>query len=324
MIEQRRISSRSLRSRLLSALLRWRLKPRLTGEHFDPPRFRAWLERNNAGRKTCLGVDIRAVAAGEIPGEWHVPGNAHPEHCLLYLHGGGYLFGSPRTYRVFTTRLAHLSGCALFSLDYRLAPEAPFPAAVEDALAAYRWLLQRYPATGIVLAGDSAGGGLALALLHALKQAGQPLPSGAALLSPYTDLLATGASLERNSPSCAMFDATAIRRAAAIYLAGQDGASPLASPLYGDCSGFPPIQIQVSDNEVLLDDSLRLAERLDQAGVDVQLAIWKGQPHVWPIFYPLIPEATRSLDDMAGFAHACWQRQPQAAPAQAHARELAG
>ena len=313
MIEQRLITSRSLRSRLLSAMLRWRLKPKLTGEHFDPPRFRAWLERDNASRKTTPGVTITEFAEAQVRGEWHEPLDAIPGRCLLYLHGGGYLFGSPRTYRVFTTRLAQLSGGALFSLDYRLAPEAPFPAAVEDALVTYRWLLQRYPASAIVLAGDSAGGGLALALLHALKDAGLPLPAGATLLSPYTDLLATGASLELNSVSCVMFDATAIRRAAAIYLAGQDGAAPLASPLYGDLAGFPPLHIQVSDSEVLRDDSLRLAERLDQAGVEVQLDIWRGQPHVWPIFYPLLPEAARSLDAMAAFARRCWQ--PQALPA---------
>lgn len=306
MIERRLIHSRSLRSRLLGIVLRWRLKPRLTSEDFDPARFRHWLERSSRSRKTCPGVNIREIAEAQVKGEWHEPIDAMPGRCLLYLHGGGYLFGSPRTYRAFTTRLAQQSGSALFSLDYRLAPEAPFPAAVEDALAAYEWLLQRYPAKHIVLAGDSAGGGLALALLHALKSSGLPLPSGATLLSPYTDLLATGTSLESNAASCAMFDGASIRRAAAAYLAGQDGTSPLASPLYGDFNGFPPVHIQVSDNEVLRDDSLRLAERLDQAGVEVRLDIWKGQAHVWPTFYPLLPEAARSLRDMATFAHACW------------------
>lgn len=310
MIEQRLIHSRSLRSRLLGVVLRWRLKPKLTSETFDPVRFRAWLERNSAARKTCPGVDIRQTTEGQPNGEWHLPAAAAPGQCLLYLHGGGYLFGSPRTYRAFTTHLAQLSGSALFSLDYRLAPEAPFPAALEDAVAAYTWLLQTYPAQGIVLAGDSAGGGLALALLHALKSAGLPLPGGATLLSPYADLLASGASLDSNAASCAMFDGNSIRRAAAAYLAGQDGASPLASPLYGDFTGFPPVHIQVSDNEVLRDDSLRLAERLDQAGAAVRLDIWRGQAHVWPTFYPLLPEAGRSLRDMAAFAKECWQRQP--------------
>lgn len=312
MIEQRLIHKRSLRSRLLSLLLRWRLKPRLTSADFDPQRFRAWLERSSAKRKTCPGVSIRVVEQEQIRGEWHEPESAPTDQCMLYLHGGGYLFGSPRTYRSFTTHLAKLSDCALFSLDYRLAPEAPFPAAVQDAMATYQWLRKRFPAQRIVLAGDSAGGGLALALIHALKAANEPLPGGAMLLSPYTDLLATGASLQSNAASCVMFDANSIRRAAEIYLAGQDGASPLASPLYGDFSGFPPVLIQVSDNEVLRDDSLRLAERLDQAGVAVRLDIWRGQAHVWPTFYPLLPEAGASLRDLASFANACWQRWPLA------------
>ena len=307
MIDQRLVNKRSIRSRLLSTLLRWRLKPKLTSADFDPQRFRRWLERSSAKRKPCPDVSIRAVEEGSVRGEWHLPSAAPAGQCLLYLHGGGYVFGSPRTYRSFTTHLAKVSNCGLFSLDYRLAPESPFPAAVEDALAAYAWLLQRFPARRIMLAGDSAGGGLALALIHALKAADQPLPGGAMLLSPYTDLLATGESLHSNGKSCAMFDANSIRRAAETYLAGQDGASPLASPLYGDFTGFPPVLIQVSDNEVLRDDSLRLAERMDQAGVAVRLDIWRGQAHVWPTFHPLLPEAAASLRDLAAFANACWQ-----------------
>lgn len=319
MIERRLVNKRSIRSRLLSALLRWRLKPKLTSANFDPQRFRAWLERSSAKRKTCPGVSIHVVEQDQIRGEWHEPETAMVDQCLLYLHGGGYLFGSPRTYRHFTTTLAKLCDSRLFSLDYRLAPEAPFPAAVEDAMAAYLWLLQRFPAQRIVLAGDSAGGGLALALILALKDAGQPLPGGAMLLSPYADLLATGASLHSNAASCAMFDAPSIQRAADAYLAGQDGASPLASPLYGDFSGFPPVLIQVSDNEALRDDSLRLAERLDQAGVAVRLDIWRGQAHVWPTFHPLLPEAATSLRDLADFANNCWQSAPLARKEPAHA-----
>ncbi|HSC83746.1 MAG TPA: alpha/beta hydrolase fold domain-containing protein, partial [Pseudomonas sp.] len=154
MIDRRLIRSRSLRSRLVSAVLRWKLKPILTAEQFDLLRFRAWLERNNAQRKTAPGVAISALESQSLQGEWNLPQQAEPGRCILYLHGGGYLFGSSRTYRSFTTRLAKLSNSALFSLDYRLAPEHPFPAAVEDAVAAYDWLLQSFPASAIVVAGD--------------------------------------------------------------------------------------------------------------------------------------------------------------------------
>ncbi|MBC9252391.1 hypothetical protein A9179_19130 [Pseudomonas alcaligenes] len=310
MIERRLIRSRSLRSRLVSLVLRRKLKPILTAEHFDHLRFRAWLERTNAKRKTAPGVAIREGGHGAIQGEWNIPQAAAPGRCILYLHGGGYIFGSPRTYRSFTTRLAKLADSALFSLDYRLAPEHPFPAAVDDALAAYDWLRQSFPASAIVLAGDSAGGGLTLALLLALKARGRALPASAILLSPYTDLLASGASLQANGRSCVMFNAAAIQRAASIYLDGQDGALPLASPLYGELSGLPPLAIHVSDNEALRDDAYRLADRLDAAGGEGQLTVWRGQAHVWPTFYPLLPEADACLRDMVAFARQHWQPAP--------------
>lgn len=312
MIERRLIRSRSLRSRLVSLVLRRKLKPILTAEHFDHLRFRAWLERTSAKRRTAPGVAIREGGHATIQGEWNIPAAASPGRCILYLHGGGYIFGSPHTYRSFTTRLAKLADSALFSLDYRLAPEHPFPAAVYDALAAYDWLLQSFPASGIVLAGDSAGGGLTLALLLALKARGRALPAAAILLSPYTDLLASGESLHGNGRSCVMFDAAAIQRAAAIYLNGQDGNLPLASPLYGELSGLPPLAIHVSDNEALRDDSYRLADRLDAAGVAGQMTIWRGQAHVWPTLYPLLPEADACLRDMVAFARRHWQPTPLA------------
>ncbi|KJZ64608.1 hypothetical protein VD17_17095 [Pseudomonas fluorescens] len=298
--------ARSLRSRLLCMILRLKLKPKLTSLEFDVLRFRAWLETRAAEKKPAESVSIRMIDQQLVKGEWHVPVHAKFVRCILYLHGGGYIFGSPRTCRTFTTRLAELSGMPLFSLDYRLAPENPFPAALNDAIAAYKWLLaQGFKPENIVLAGDSAGGGLAVALLHAIRAEGHPTPAGCILMSPYTDLLATGESVEQNSKSCVMFNAASIRRAAAMYLGTENGMSPLASPLYGDFPGFPPISIYVSDNEVLRDDSLRLAQKLDEAAVPVHLSIWKGQPHVWPIFYPVLPEADICLKEMARFANKC-------------------
>lgn len=302
MLHRTDITRRSLRSRLLSLVLRWRLKTKLTREDFDPLRFRNWLDREMGKRRTEAAVDIHPLEEGAVRGEWQIPHNVRDDQCLLYFHGGGYLFGSPLSYRSFTTRLAALAGLRCFVPDYRLAPEHPFPAAVEDALASYRWLLEQgVAAENIILAGDSAGGGLSLALLHSLRQKQLPLPAATITLSPYADLLATGESLDSNTRRCAMFSGDSIRRAAAAYLDGADGSSPLASPLYGDFSGFPPQLLYVSDSETLRDDGLRVAQAAADAGVEVDLRVWHGQPHVWPIFYPYIPEADRSLKEMAAF-----------------------
>ncbi len=303
MLKRTDITARSLRSRIVGLVLRWRLKPKFTAEHFDEARFRRWLDREMGRKRTTTGVAIRAAEDAPVAGEWNVPDGVSADACLLYLHGGGYLFGSPLSYRSFTTQLAYRAGMRVFVPDYRLAPENPFPAAVDDALATYRWLLdQGLESANIVLAGDSAGGGLSLALVHALKQHQLPLPAAVITLSPYADLLATGESLDSQSDSCVMFTGESIRRAAAIYLDGADGSSPLASPLYGDFSDFPPMRIYASDNEVLRDDALRVAETAAEAGADVELEVWRGQPHIWPIFYPLLPEADRTIVEMGRFA----------------------
>lgn len=299
MIERHVVKSRSFRSRLLSGFLRVSVKPVLTSKYYSPTRSRARLERVMGRRQAATGVTVEAVDGSATKGEWQMPANVS---CgvVLYLHGGGYMVGSPKVYRSVTTRLAHLSGARIFSLDYRLAPEHPFPAAVEDAIAAYHWLLnQQLDPAKLALAGDSAGGGLSLALIHALKKEQLPLPAGVFLFSPYADLLATGRSTEENSQRCAMFNGPAVLRAAEIYLQGQDGTSALASPLYGDFSGFPPLWIYVSDSEVVRDDGVRIAEKADAAGVNVRLNMWHGQPHAWPAFYPLLPEANRCLEEVA-------------------------
>lgn len=300
MLKQQHVGTRSLRSRLLSTFLRYTVKPILTSKYYNPVRSRSRLERTMGKRKPAEGVSITEIDTGSVKGEWHTPEESRSNACIFYLHGGGYLVGSPRVYRSVTTRLAQLSGARVFSLDYRLAPEHPFPAAIDDALSAYQWLMAEGidPAT-IVLAGDSAGGGLSLALIHTLKNRQLPLPAAACVFSPYADLLVTGESLKENSKSCAMFDGPAVARAASFYLQGQHGSSPLASPLYGDFSGFPPLSIYVSDSEAVRDDGIRLAEKADKAGVAVQLSIWKQQPHAWPAFYPLLPEADHCLQELA-------------------------
>jgi acetyl esterase/lipase len=201
-----------------------------------------------------------------------------------------------------TAKLAQCSVAQLFSLDYRLAPENPHPAAVEDAVAGYRWLLdQGIAPERMVVAGDSAGGGLTMALLLSLKEAGLPLPGGAILLSPWTDLSGSGASVKANAESCAMFTEGGINEGAAHYIGDGDALNPLISPLFGDLEGLPPILAYASDSELILDDTLRLAERAEAAGVDMETHIWKDQPHVWPMFYPQIPEAAETLAQMGDF-----------------------
>lgn len=302
MLDRRVVSSRSIQSRLLSRFLRHFVKPRLSRETHDLSRSRDKLERAMSRRRVPAAVSIVPVRHPAIRGEWQLPPTAG-DRCILYFHGGGFVVGSPRVYRGMTARLAELAGARLFSLDYRLAPEHPFPAALEDAIAAYAWLLEEGWDPGkVMLAGDSAGGGLALALLLSLRDQGQALPACAAVMSPYADMLGTGRSVRENSDRCAMFNGAAVPRAATAYLQGQDGCSPLASPVYGDYSGLPPLCIYVSDTEVLRDDGCRIAEKADRAGVAVQLRIWKNQPHAWPSFYPLLPEAEICLREVAALA----------------------
>jgi acetyl esterase/lipase len=247
------------------------------------------------------GVSLESVEDGTIKGEWHRSENASGS-TVMYLHGGGYVFGSPKSHRAFTFALAKAAATEVFSLDYRLAPEHLFPAAVDDALAAYQWLLkQGRDPSRMAVGGDSAGGGLALALLLSIKARGLPMPAGALLLSPWTDLATTGASLDRNEQSDAMFRKEYITEGAKRYLGAADPKAPLASPLYGDLAGLPPMLTFVSKSEVLCDDSLRLHDRLLLAGVASILIAEDGLIHVWPIFPGRFPEAMKSIRQAAEF-----------------------
>jgi acetyl esterase/lipase len=223
---------------------------------------------------------------------------------LLYLHGGGYFACSAETHRPITAFFA-LYGFRVFALDYRLAPENRFPAAADDAVAFYRSLLSAgYPPQRIVLSGESAGGGLALSLMLALRAAGVPLPVAAALFSSWTDLAATGDSIRTNTHRCAMFDGAGVAFSARYYLGDTDPRNPLASPLYADLASLPLLLIHGGADEVLCDDSTRLAERAQAAGVPVELNIWPVVPHAWQLAPHLIPEARQSLRESAAFLRA--------------------
>jgi epsilon-lactone hydrolase len=227
---------------------------------------------------------------------------ASPSSVVLYLHGGGYLFGSTKTHRQVLIATAKAFAAPVYGLDYRLAPEHPFPAAFEDAVLAYRWLLDQHPNTDIVLAGDSAGAGLAIATALAIRDKHWPAPKAIVGFSPYSDLAVTGASVDANAKSCAMFTPRGVREAAAMYLAGADARDPRASPLYGDLSGLPPMLLFASRHEILRDDTLRLAERASAAGVEVELIVRDRLPHVWPVFVNLLPEARDAFAAVKSFA----------------------
>lgn len=301
MLTRTLVKRKTLRSRMLSWFLRKRFKPKLLRPDFDPARFRLVLDREMGKNSPARDVDIRPVQVPGVSGEWLVPAGVQSKRVILFSHGGGYLFGSPLSYRAFTSRLAAACQLSVFVLDYRLAPEHPFPAAANDVLAAYRYLLSDHGADQIILVGDSAGAGLSLSLLVQIREAGLAMPDCAVLFSPYADLAATGESLDSNSRTCAMFDGDAIRRAAATYLNGAEATDARASPLYADYAGFPPLLIYVSDNEVLRDDGLRVAQKAADAGVPTDLRIWRGQPHVWPLFVPHLPEANTALKEITGF-----------------------
>jgi monoterpene epsilon-lactone hydrolase len=233
-----------------------------------------------------------------------------PAVIVLYLHGGGYLFGSPKTHRQVLIAMAKAFQAPAYGLDYRLAPEHPFPSAVEDSAKAYHRLLSRHPDADIVLAGDSAGAGLAIATAVVVRDAGLRMPKAIVAFSPYADLAVTGASVESNARSCAMFTPRGVREAAALYLAGADARDPRASPLYADLTGLPPMLLFVSRHEILRDDTLRLAERASAAGVKVELIVRDRLPHVWPVFVTLLPEAREAFARGGAFAREIGARGP--------------
>jgi acetyl esterase/lipase len=289
----------SWQAHVVDAVLRATMKRKLRRQT-DLAHVRRVLE----GARIAIPHDVSYAPhwLGKIPGELvsvAATGAAAPR--LLYLHGGGYFACSPRSHRPVTSWFAK-AGFAVFVPEYRLAPEHPFPAAVEDAEAAYLGLLDAgHAAENIVLAGDSAGGGLALALLMRLRERAHRLPAGAALFSPWTDLAATGASITQNAGREALFWAPGLIAAAGFYVGGKNPSTPLISPLYGDMHGLPPLLVHVGDREMLRDDSTRLAERARAAGVRVDLRVWPVVPHVWQLLHQFIPEGRESLLQAADF-----------------------
>jgi monoterpene epsilon-lactone hydrolase len=287
----------SLQAHLAVWLTKWRIKRRLKGVR-DYRRARAILRPDRYN--VPASIRVTPAQLGGVPGEW-VEGPKSGERVLLYLHGGGYFGCSAESHRPITAGFS-LQGFRVYAPDYRLAPENRFPAAIDDSVAVYRALLTAgHEPQNIVVSGESAGGGLALSLMLVLRADGSPLPAGAALFSPWTDLAATGDSIRTNSNRCSMFIGTDIAPSARYYLGDTDPRNPLASPLYADLSGLPPLLIHVGADEVLRDDSTRLAERARAAGIPVELKIWPVVPHAWQLAAHMIPEGRASLREAAEF-----------------------
>jgi len=237
-----------------------------------------------------------------IPAEWVNTPETSADRVILYLHGGGYVIGSINTHRELASRLSRAARARVLLIDYRLAPEHPHPAAVEDATRAYQWLLsQGVEPSQIAVAGDSAGGGLTVATLVALRDAGVPLPAAGVCLSPWTDLEGIGDSMTAKATVDPMVQRDGLVKMAAMYLAGKDPRTPLAAPLYANLGGLPPLLIQVGTAETLLDDSTRLAERARKAGVDVTLEPWEDMIHVWQVFAAMLPEGRQAIDRIGEF-----------------------
>jgi epsilon-lactone hydrolase len=270
-------------------------------------------ERFTADFPLPADAHIEEVDAGGVPALWVSTPDAATDGAVMHLHGGGFLIGSPRVYREMAVRLSRASDLRVLVIDYRLAPEHPFPAAVDDATQAYRWLLTQVSGPArIALSGDSAGGGLALSTLLSARDAGLPLPSAAALLSPWVDLEATGDTIASKADVDPIVSRDLLLNMAGAYLAGQDARAPLASPLHADLTDLPPLLIQVGTRETLLDDAIRIADRAKEAGVDVTLDVVEDMPHVFPLFASFLPEAQAGIERLGDFikAHTSATEQP--------------
>jgi acetyl esterase/lipase len=263
---------------------------------------RASYELRMSSLKLDPDVKTERVGAGGVPAEWVSAPGADEDRVLLYLHGGYYAMGSMRTHRVYLSRLSRASGCRVLGLDYRRAPENPFPAAGEDTVAAYRWLLANgTDPRKITIGGESAGGGLTVSACVGLRYMGDPMPGAAVCLSSWADLAHTGESMTTNARADPTVTLERAREMAALYLAGKDPRTPLASPIYADLHGLPPMLIMVGSIEVLRDDSVRLAQRAQDAGVDATLEIWDDMPHNWPMYAHVLPEGQQAIDRIGEF-----------------------
>jgi monoterpene epsilon-lactone hydrolase len=247
-------------------------------------------------------VDCQPVDTAGVPAEWIVPAGLTNGITILYLHGGSFNAGSIETHRALAANLALAVRARTLLIDYRLAPEHPFPAALQDAAAAYEWLIAKPTRPSrLILAGDSAGGGLVLSLLLDLRDRRRPLPAMGVCLSPATDLTMSGASMRTNAAADLVLETRKIRQSVEIYLRGTDPHNPLASPMFAELGGLPPLLLQVGSDEMLLSDSSEFAGRAEAAGVKVSLQVWPHMQHVWHLAASFVPEGRQAIRDIAQY-----------------------
>lgn len=265
-------------------------------------KIRKLFERCTQPLKICPHVKIEPVFDSPVPTEWiRINDDVRTTPVVLYFHGGGYIMGSLQSYRSYLSWFAHITQTNLLSVGYRLAPENPFPTALEDCLKVYDWLLKTCDRSRVILAGESAGGGLVLSTLMALRDTGKPLPQGAVCISPWTDLALTGESLEKNRGRDPLMPPDVFPKVTSLYLSDEDPCSPLASPLYGNFQGLPDIFVQASRHEVLFSDAFRLKSKASESKARMILDIWNDMFHAWPFFAAFLPEAKESLRRVADF-----------------------
>ncbi|RLA03015.1 MAG: alpha/beta hydrolase [Gammaproteobacteria bacterium] len=296
---------RSLRSYFVTTLLRVVFKRQKPGALPLQKQRDDFVKMMARSYKPQPGVSCQAGEIGGVLGEWSRHADNAGQRTVLYLHGGGYILGCAEAYRDLTGRLAIAAQADVFAADYRLAPEHPFPAALEDALACYRALISDgIPAAAITIAGDSAGGGLTLATLAALRDAGDQLPAAAVCLSPWSDLTASGESLSSNAKADPMLTPAALAYMAGNYIGEQDASDPRISPCLGDLNDLPPLLVQVGSSEILLDDSRRVANKIITNDGQATLEVWDGMPHVWQMFASLVPEGRQAITRIGQFIQA--------------------
>ena len=298
----------SIQSRLLyfamknRHFLHFQLKQEVWDESTSIPDFRNQCENlNGAMAKLPEGVEVEPITVAGQPAEWLSLAGSRDDRVILYAIGGGYVSGSLHDHRAMVAKIVKVSGVRLLLLQHRLAPEHPYPAALEDMLAGYRWLLEGgIPPANIAIAGESAGGGLCLATLLAIRDLGLPLPGAGVALSPWTDLVLTGESHRTKAKVCVSPKGMSAVCAKA-YTGDHDPRLPWISPLYGDLHGLPPLLISVGEYETLLDDSTRFAAKAKASGVDVTLNVGEGMIHCYPLLAPLFPEATQAMKEICEF-----------------------
>jgi epsilon-lactone hydrolase len=245
-------------------------------------------------------IKVQEFSIEGIPAEWVMAPNALEERVLLYVHGGAYIMGSCNTHRDLAGKLSRATASRVLLFEYRLAPEHPYPAGLNDALAVYRWLVSSgVSPERIVVGGDSAGGGLTMGMLLKLRDAGETLPSATFLISPWTDLEGTGESMETRAEVDPFLNPIESRMAPVLYIGHMDRRDPIVSPIYADLKGLPPMLVHVGNDEILLDDSIRLVERASEAGIEVDFKVWDDMWHVFHQF--AIPEAQLAIQEIGQY-----------------------